>query len=73
MPGEPLPPILGVARHECVTTDLYYNHSKTKDVRFPRDRTSSLENFWRGPCHRISVFLCCGVHSANNRSKLEIG
>ena len=56
-----------------MTTDLYYNHSETKDVHFPCDRASSLQNLWRGPCYRMSVVLSCGVRSANNRRKLEIG
>ena len=55
-----------------MTTDLHYNHSETKDVRFPCDRASSLQNLWRSPCRRISDFLSCGAHSANNRTKLQI-
>ena len=56
-----------------MATDLHYNHSETKDVRFLCDRASSLQNLWRSPCHRISSFLSCGAHSANNRTKFEIG
>ena len=54
-------------------TDLYYNNSECKDVRFLRDRTTSLENFWRSPCGHVSIFPSRGVHSTNNRRKLEIG
>ena len=67
MSDEPLPPI------SSVTTDLNHNHSEGKHVRFLRDRTSSLQNLWRSPCRRISIFLSCGVYSANNRTKFEIG
>ena len=54
-------------------TNLYHNHSEPKDVRFSRDRTASLHNFWRGPCGNPFVFLSCGFHSANNREKLKVG
>ena len=54
-------------------TDLYHSHSKTKDIRFPCDRTTSHHNLRRGPCGNAFVFLTCGFHSANNREKLKIG
>ena len=56
-----------------MTTDLYHSHSENKDVHFPCDRASSLQNLWRGPCYRMPVVLSCGVRSANNRRKPEIG
>ena len=54
-------------------TDLYYDYSERKDVRFPRDRTASLQNFWRQPCGGVPIFPCCRAHSANNRSRVEVG
>ena len=54
-------------------TNPYHDHSEREDVRFPRDRTTSPEYFWRRPSGDVSVFVFCRIHSANDRRKLEIG
>ena len=54
-------------------TDLYHDYSERKDIRFPHDRTASLENFWRSPCGGVPVFPWCRTHSANNRGRVEVG
>ena len=53
-------------------TNLYYNHSESKHVRFKCDCIHSLENLGHSPCHSVFIGLRCGVHSANDRSELEI-
>ena len=62
------PLILGAAR-----TNLYHDHAKCKHIRFPCEYCiGSLENFWRSPRHGVFTGLCCQVHSASDRSELEI-
>ena len=53
-------------------TNLYYNHSKIKHVRFPCSCVHSLENLWRVPSSGIFISLGCGVHCTIDRSELEI-
>ena len=53
-------------------TNLDHNHAESKCIRFTRDYTNSLENFWRGPCRGIFIDLRCGIHFTNDRSELEI-
>ena len=53
-------------------TNLHYDHSKSKHVRFPCDFVHSLDNLWRGPGSGVFSGLCYGARSTNDRSELEI-
>jgi len=68
-PSIPLASTLGMVRYG---TNLHYNHSKSKHVRFPRNCIRSPNNLWRGPGNSVFIGLPCGVRSTNDRSELEI-
>jgi len=63
---------LNTRRGEAQETNLYYNHPKSKHVRFTRDCICSSDNLRRGPCRSVFISLRCEVHSTNDQSELEI-